>query len=61
MRRKPRQPRSIRRERRRLGRFVVFAEMQADLSPVPLVAADENILRMRKEAQIRALREQDTR
>jgi hypothetical protein len=26
----------IRRERRRLGRFVAFAEMEADLSSVPL-------------------------
>ena len=36
------QPRSqkarrIRRERRRLGRFVVFSEMLADLTPKPLI------------------------
>jgi len=33
--------RRIRRERRRLGRFVAFAEMQANLSPVPLIAMPE--------------------
>ena len=60
MRRKPRQARSIRRERRRLGRFVVFAEMRADLSPVHLPSATANALPMSKEAQIRAPRAQDT-
>jgi len=29
--------RRIRRDRRRLGRFVVFAEMQADLRPILLL------------------------
>lgn len=33
--------RRIRRERRRLGRFVAFAEMLANLSPVPLIARPE--------------------
>jgi len=33
--------RRIRRERRRLGWFVAFAEMQANLSPVPLIARAE--------------------
>ena len=33
--------RGIRRERRRLGRFVAFAEMQTNLSPVPLIAKPE--------------------
>ena len=49
----------IRRERRRLGRFVVFSEMLADLTPVRLFAAESKALPMSKEAQIRALREQD--
>jgi hypothetical protein len=52
--------RRIRRERRRLGRFVVFAEMQADLSTLHLPAGNANALTMSKEAEIRALREQDT-
>jgi len=33
--------RRIRSERRRLGRFVAFAEMQANLSPVPLIDTPE--------------------
>jgi hypothetical protein len=32
--------RRIRRERRRLGRFVVFSEMLTDLTPKPLIDAD---------------------
>jgi hypothetical protein len=47
--------RRIRRDRRRLGRFVVFAEMLADLRPISLLdrAAPTR-------TQIGALREQGT-
>ena len=52
--------RRIRRNRRRLGRFVVFAEMEADLRPVGLIdqSRAEPTLPDSKEVQIRTLREQ---
>jgi hypothetical protein len=52
---------AIRRDRRRLGRFVVFAEMEADLRPVSLF--DGSAPRGStppQEAQIQAMREQST-
>jgi len=33
--------RRIRRERRRLGRFVAFSEMLADITPKPLIESSE--------------------
>ena len=52
--------RHIRRERRRLGRFVAFAEIEADLTPVSLFnrPSPSEAAPSSKEAQIRALREQ---
>jgi len=54
--------RRIRRERRRLGRFVAFAEIEADLTPVSLFnrPSPSKAARSSKEAQIRALCEQGT-
>jgi hypothetical protein len=50
--------RRIRRDRRRLGRFVAFAEMLADLRPTSLV---DQAAPSSKPDQIRALREQGAR
>jgi hypothetical protein len=47
--------RRIRQDRRRLGRFVVFAEMLADLRPISLL---DQAAPPRKLNQVRALREQ---
>ena len=49
--------RRIRQDRRRLGRFVVFAEMLADLRPISLL---DQAAPPRKLDQIGALREQGT-
>jgi hypothetical protein len=49
--------RRIRRDRRRLGRFVVFAEMLADLRPISLL---DRAAPTRPSDQIGALREQGT-
>jgi len=46
--------RRIRRDRRRLGRFVVFSEMLADLRPVSLLDPPKKL------DQTQALREQGT-
>jgi hypothetical protein len=47
--------RRIRQDRRRLGRFVVFAEMLADLRPISLL---DQAAPARKLDKIRVLREQ---
>jgi len=54
--------RHIRRERRRLGRFVAFAEIEADLTPISLFdrPSPPKATPLSEEAQIRALREQGT-
>ena len=49
--------RRIRQDRRRLGRFVVFAEMLADLRPISLL---DQTAPARKLDQVGALREQGT-